>query len=138
MPEMIDLLGPWPVVSTLASHIGIGDLFQLSRVNSDFRALLHGFPQLEESATTPNDANGNVREGLLVGRHQSPYWKHLKKLTQMHCAEPEHRKGYNFGLCRLCCIPICDGCLVRVSETTQSIFITVLWLKREREGGRDK
>ena len=116
MPELIDLLFPWPVVSTLASHLGIGDLLHLSRVNSEVRAVLHGFPRPRQS-TQPNqkdEGDAEVRQDIFVGWHQNPYWKHLKSLTQMSCAESDHRKGYHFGLCRYCSSPVCDACIVRV------------------------
>lgn len=121
MPELIDLLYPWPVVSALTAHLGIGDLFHLSRVNSEYRAVLHGFPRPKQAP--PLSVHGDemateVRPDIFIGMHQNSYWKHLKCTTQMSCAEPDHRKGYHVGLCRYCSSPVCDACVVRVSSKT--------------------
>jgi hypothetical protein len=117
MPELIDLLFPWPVVSTLASYLGVADLLHLSRVNSEIRAVLHGFPrprQLGSLSSQKDGVTAEVRQDIFVGWHQNPYWKHVKSIAQMNCAELDHRKGYHFGLCRYCSSPVCDACIVRV------------------------
>ena len=122
MPDLTDLLYPWPVVSALASYLGVGDLLHLSRVNSEFRAVLHGFPrpkpQVKQSTALAIHDDGmkeGVRADIFVGLHQNSNWKHLKSTADMSCTEPGHRKGYHVGLCRYCSNPVCDACVVRVS-----------------------
>ncbi|KAE8549461.1 hypothetical protein TMatcc_000462 [Talaromyces marneffei ATCC 18224] len=86
MPELIDLLFPWPVVSTLVSHLGVEDLLQLSRANSEVRAVLHGFPRPRQPTSQLGQKDGataEVRKDIFVGWHQNTYWKHLKSLAQM-------------------------------------------------------
>jgi hypothetical protein len=118
MPELADLLYPWPVVSSLASYLGVGDLFHLARVNSEFRAVLHGFPRPRKQSTLSSiDEDGikdGVRPDIFVGWHQNAYWKNLKSTAYMSCTEVGHRKGYHVGLCRYCSSPVCDACIVRV------------------------
>lgn len=113
MPDLLDLIYHWPIVSTLALHLGVGDLIQLSRTNSSYRAALHGFP-----LPRPDDGASNwirVRAEIFIGMHQSSYWRNLKSIAHMWCAEANHRRGYRAELCRYCSIPVCDACVVRVS-----------------------
>ncbi|QKX55895.1 uncharacterized protein TRUGW13939_02994 [Talaromyces rugulosus] len=113
MPELLDIIYPWPVVSTLALYLGVGDLIQLSRVSTGCRAALHGFPR-----PRPDDGAGDwirVRAEIFIGMHQSSYWRNLKSIAQMSCAEANHRRGYRAELCRYCSIPVCDACVVRES-----------------------
>jgi hypothetical protein len=117
MPELLDLLYPWPVVSTLALYLGLGDLIQLSRVSTGCRAALHGFPR-----PRPDDGAGDwirVRAEIFIGMHQSSYWRNLKSTAQMSCAEANHRRGYRAELCRYCSIPVCDACVVRVCSSLE-------------------
>ena len=44
MASLLDLLSPYPILETLVSVLPLGDLFNLSKTNSSFRAALHGFP----------------------------------------------------------------------------------------------
>ncbi|KAH8697418.1 hypothetical protein BGW36DRAFT_378669 [Talaromyces proteolyticus] len=129
MPTLLDVLYPWPVVSTLALNLGVGDLLQLSRVNSAYRAVLHGFPRPERHDSNRHDsASVRVRPDIFVGHHQSSYWKNLKSTAQMSCAEPHHRRGYRAELCRYCSFPICDACVVRESFDQ----VTSAWRTRTR------
>ncbi|QSS49594.1 hypothetical protein I7I53_09993 [Histoplasma capsulatum var. duboisii H88] len=41
--ELLDLIRQFPVVSVLVPQMGLGDILNLSRVNSHYRAVLHGF-----------------------------------------------------------------------------------------------
>jgi hypothetical protein len=114
MPGLLDILYPWPVVSILASHLGVGDLLQLSRVNTECRAALHGFP-LPAPTLGDNEQPGSVRNDIFVGLHRTSYWTCLKAMAQMRCSEPNHRKGNRADLCRHCSMPVCEACVVRVS-----------------------
>lgn len=96
MPGLLDILYPWPVVSNLASHLGIGDLLNLSRLNSECRAALHGFPPPSSSISSSNGAgstDSTVRPDIYIGEHRTRYWTGLKSIAQMLCSEPNHRKG---------------------------------------------
>ncbi|KKA24976.1 hypothetical protein T310_1010 [Rasamsonia emersonii CBS 393.64] len=99
MPGLLDILYPWPVISILISHLGVGDLLQLSRVNTQCRAALHGFP-LPAAPPAPEPAAPVVRPDIFVGLHRTPYWTALKAIAQMRCSEPNHRKGKQTNLCR--------------------------------------
>lgn len=119
MPELVDLLSLWPVVSVLASHLGLGDLIQLARVNSEYRAVLHGFPLPAPRCTalTGPDQDGKpqaVRGDLFIGCHQTPYWNQLKARAKWDCTEATHFQGNTTGLCRYCSMPVCMTCIVRV------------------------
>lgn len=114
MPGLLDILYPWPVISILISHLGVGDLLQLSRVNTQCRAALHGFP-LPAAPPAPEPAAPVVRPDIFVGLHRTPYWTALKAIAQMRCSEPNHRKGKQTNLCRYCSMPVCDACIVKVS-----------------------
>ena len=75
MAELLDLLSIYPVLSQLVPQISLGDLVNLSRVNSTFRAVLHGFP-------LPN---------LRWGKHPSIQSFNTKTLLGMasHCSFAE-------------------------------------------------
>lgn len=117
MPALLDILYPWPVVSILASHLGVGDLLQLSRVNAECRAALHGFPPpapTSSQLSMQDESTRSVRADIFVGLHRTSYWKSLKGMAQMRCSEPNHRKGNQADLCRHCSMPVCEACIVKV------------------------
>ena len=43
MAPLLDLLSQYPILENLVSVLPLGDLFNLSKTNSNFRAALHGF-----------------------------------------------------------------------------------------------
>lgn len=131
MPEVLDVLCPWPVVSTLASYLGYGDLLSLSRSSSDCRAILHGFPPPNihgglpsPSYSQPSDdgSNCSIRKDLYIGEHQTPQWKVLKRLTHLHCTERNHKKGAIPKPCRYCMMPVCEACIVKVCHLQPPVF----------------
>lgn len=127
MPELVDLLSLWPVVSVLASHLGLGDLIQLARVNSEYRAVLHGFPppaprRVELASPDQGERPQAVREDLFIGRHQTPLWNQLKARANLDCTEAMHFQGNTTGLCRYCSMPVCMTCIVRVSRSHLTLY----------------
>ena len=123
MPEVLDVLSPWPVVTTLVCYLGVGDLLNLSRSSSDCRAVLHGFPfprlpnglsTASSSQPSGDESNSSIRKDIFIGEHQTPQWKVLKGLAQLNCTEPNHKKGSVPKPCRYCSMPVCEACIVKV------------------------
>ncbi|KAL2006056.1 hypothetical protein VTN00DRAFT_9710 [Thermoascus crustaceus] len=147
MPGLLDIFYPWPVVSNLASHLGIGDLLNLSRLNSECRAALHGFPPPSSSSSSSNgtaSTDSDVRPDIYVGEHGTGYWTGLKSIAQMLCSELNHRKGNISKLCRYCSMPVCDACIVKESFAkpinayrTRTRYLCVgCWAKGKPHKGR--
>jgi hypothetical protein len=127
MATLLDVVYPWPVVSTLVCHLGIADLLNLSRVNRKFRAVLHDFPlpSSESNLQLIDSATLLVRPDIYLGQHRTPYWTYLKAISQRICAEQAHRKGTKADLCRYCSMPVCDACIVRVRAN--ALVATTFW-----------
>ncbi|KAK2789440.1 hypothetical protein FQN53_001886 [Emmonsiellopsis sp. PD_33] len=116
MPELLDLIRIFPVVSTIVPQMGLGDVLNLSRVNSHYRAVLHGFA-LPASSSSSCFSPQQVRPDIHIGDHQTAYWKAIKKSGQLLCSEPFHRKGSTPRLCTYCSMPVCEACIVRQKES---------------------
>ena len=106
MASLLDLLGAYPVVEALASCLGLGDIINLSRVNSLYRATLHGFRY--ESL--------HNQSALFVGQHKTRYWENLKSKSILRCAESRHKPNtHAVKSCRICSFPVCEACIIRDS-----------------------
>ena len=105
MAVLLDLLHPYPVLETLASVMGAGDLFNLSKVSSTYRAALHGFLDISLVERDAVDLS-TVRLTLLVGQHQTTCWEKLKARSRLRCSEPQHSKGTDPKVCILCSMPV--------------------------------
>ena len=114
MTVLLDLLSPYPILENLASALTLGDFFNLSKVNSAYRAALHGFekPIVDEAGTT---SNRNLRSVLLIGAHRTPFWENLKARTRLQCSEPQHKRGPKPQGCLICSMPVCEACIVKAS-----------------------
>jgi hypothetical protein len=110
---LADIIRPWPVAQSLASHVAAGDLISLARCSSELRASLHGFG-LAEPLPHQNDDN-HIRDSINVGMHGTPYWQLLKDTAQQKCSSKTHTKGEKVHSCRLCSTLICEACIVRSS-----------------------
>lgn len=114
MTILLDLLFPYPIVEDLASSLALGDLFSLSKVNSAYRAALHGF----ENAVSHEDItkrNVTLRPSLLIGAHRTRFWENLKARTRLQCSEPQHKRGSNAKGCLICSMPVCEACIIKAS-----------------------
>jgi len=113
MASLLDLLSPYPVLEDLASFSGLGDLINLSRANSKYRAALHNF-QLPSQKGKGNFCS--VRPALLIGQHNTVFWKNLKAKSILCCSEPRHKAGsYKVSPCRICSMPVCEACIIKAS-----------------------
>ena len=90
---MLDLLSLIPILDHLASYLPFAGLPNLYRVNSSYRAVLHGFPP----AYDLKDAGKKqmVRESLRIGYHDADLRRHLKSVVAFECSWPAHKKGEN-------------------------------------------
>ncbi|KLJ11217.1 hypothetical protein EMPG_13490 [Blastomyces silverae] len=116
--ELLDLIRQFPIVSALVPHMGLGDVLNLSRVNSHYRAVLHGFAlPISNPADFSNPANKSrrIRPDIHIGDHQTLYWKNIKKSGQLICSEPTHTRGSTPRLCKYCSLPVCEACIVKES-----------------------
>ncbi|KAL2362868.1 hypothetical protein RJZ56_004245 [Blastomyces dermatitidis] len=98
--------------------MGLGDVLNLSRVNSHYRAVLHGFAlPISDPADLINPANSSrrIRPDIHIGDHQTLYWKNIKKSGQLICSEPTHTRGLTPHLCKYCSLPVCEACIVKES-----------------------
>ncbi|PGH33534.1 hypothetical protein GX50_03606 [[Emmonsia] crescens] len=144
-PELLDLIGLFPVVSVLVPHLGLGDVLNLSRVNSHFRAVLHGFalPISDPEDFNPPNRQG-IRPDIHIGDHQTSYWKTIKRSGQLLCSEPTHTRGPTPRLCKFCSLPVCEACIVRESfrQSTSAYksrtrpFCLDCWLSGNPHNGR--
>ncbi|PGH17199.1 hypothetical protein AJ79_01337 [Helicocarpus griseus UAMH5409] len=117
MPELLDLISLFPVVSVLVPHLGLGDVLNLSRVNSEYRAVLHGFalPSPPISPRESTSGTKRIRPEIRIGEHQTLYWKAIKRSGQLVCSEPTHSRGPTPRLCTYCSLPVCEACIVKES-----------------------
>ena len=114
MAVLLDLLSPYPVLERLASVLTLGDLLNLSKVNSAYRSALHGFEKPHADENEPR-GNGNVRSALLIGAHRTRFWENLKARSQAQCSEPHHKRGPNPQGCLICSMPVCEACIIKDS-----------------------
>ncbi|KAG5295210.1 hypothetical protein I7I48_12012 [Histoplasma ohiense] len=116
--ELLDLIRQFPVVSVLVPQMGLGDILNLSRVNSHYRAVLHGFAlPISGPGDVHNHGKGQrqrIRPDIHIGDHQTLYWKRIKKSGQLLCSEPTHTRGPAPRLCKYCSLPVCEACIVKV------------------------
>ncbi|EEH08376.1 hypothetical protein HCBG_03665 [Histoplasma capsulatum G186AR] len=117
--ELLDLIRQFPVVSVLVPQMGLGDILNLSRVNSHYRAVLHGFAlPISGPGDVHNQGKGQrqrIRPDIHIGDHQTLYWKRIKKSGQLLCSEPTHTRGPAPRLCKYCSLPVCEACIVKES-----------------------
>ena len=106
MPVLLNLLSIYPILEELVPHMGLGDVIRLSRVSSQYRAVMHGF---ELPATEENSR-------LRIGEHRTALWESLKSKSVLRCAETQHRPTkHTIRSCRICSFPVCEACVIRES-----------------------
>jgi len=76
MAHLFDLLSAYPVAETLAQALPLASLVNLSKVNAEHRAILHGFPR--PIATKDGEYESKIRPDLYICFHQTDYWRNLK------------------------------------------------------------
>lgn len=113
MPTLCDLLSVNPIAESLASFLSFASLLNLSRINSSYRAALHGFPSVYDSEHETKDPE--VRQSLRVGYHDTNLWRQLKSVVHYECSWPGHKKGDSLLGCRTCSMPICEACILKDS-----------------------
>ena len=108
---LTSVLTPWLVAATVAEYLSVGDLIQLARSCTALRATFHGF--FSPDSPIP----GRVRSSLQIGNHQTSGWRTLKSRATLGCVSVGHRsrQQHETRPCRLCSIPVCQACIVRVS-----------------------
>lgn len=112
MTILFDVISPYPVLENLVAVLSLGDLLNLSKVNSAYRAVLHGFPY-SRPATSTRLSSTSIRSTLLIGKHDSPCWENLKAKSRTLCSEPQHTRGNFIRGCRMCSMPVCEACTIR-------------------------
>ncbi len=118
MASLLDLLSPYPVLENLVSALPLGDLFNLSKTNSLFRAALHGFQVPITAGRRSNGkspANAPIRSSLGIGEHDTIYWKNLKARSLLLCSESQHKRGDKIRGCLMCSMPVCEACIIKAS-----------------------
>ena len=152
--NLLDVITTLSLLERLAKSLPLRSLLSLSRTNSTYRAVLHGFsvpsrsildssdsevtPSVSETETlcyddeqslcfTDSDTiysvnglaqdtkNGGVRPGLNIGEHQTELWMNLKSISMIECSESFHKKGKIFKTCRVCSMPVCELCIIKLS-----------------------
>ncbi|KAK5054540.1 hypothetical protein LTR84_001431 [Exophiala bonariae] len=115
-PALEDLLRIWPIAEALSTYLPVGDLISLARSSTILRAALHGFSEPYENGSKPTDLQGNVRQSLKIGQHDTTSWNRLKLSAPYECSSPKHtKKNLIPKPCRYCSRPICDACIVQSS-----------------------
>ena len=106
MPVLLNLLSIYPILEELVPHMGLGDVIRLSRVNSQYRAVMHGF-ELPATDESPR---------LQIGEHRTALWGSLKSKSVLRCAESQHKPTkHTIRSCRICSFPVCEACVIRDS-----------------------
>lgn len=113
MTTLLDLLSSFPILEAILSVLPLGSLLGLSKVNSDYRAVLHGFSFINEDSGLAQGTN--IRLRLHIGEHQTGTWRHYKSISQLECSERHHTRGENVRGCRVCSMPVCEACIVKSS-----------------------
>lgn len=112
MSSLLDLLWAYPILENLVAVLPLGDLFNLSKTNSVFRAILHGFPiRSVKEPSLPTE----LRPFLSIGRHNTLQWKNLKAKSPLCCSEPQHTRGAKIKGCLMCSMPVCEACVIKAS-----------------------
>lgn len=112
MASLLELLCAYPILENLVAVLPLGDLFNLSKANSKFRAAVHGFPI--RSLEKPSSLKA-VRPTLSIGRHDTSHWKNLKAKSLLCCSEPQHTRGAKINGCLMCSMPVCEVCIIKAS-----------------------
>lgn len=118
MASLLDLLSPYPILETLVSALPLGDLFNLSKTNSLFRAALRGFPipaTVRGQLKGKSRATAEIRPTLQIGEHDTIFWRNLKARSPLLCSEPQHTRGDKIRGCRMCSMPVCEACIIKAS-----------------------
>jgi len=118
MATLLDLLSPYPVLENLVSVLPRGDLFNLCKTNSRFRAALHGFQvpiTMGGRTKGKSPATRPLRSSLRIGEHDTAYWKNLKARSALLCSEPHHTRGHKIRGCLMCSMPVCEACIIKAS-----------------------
>ena len=113
MPTLLAVLSCYPVLEAFLSTLQLGALLNLSKINSDFRFLLHNFEDRPRHSEMSESLE--VRQDLKIGKHQTSSWLKFKSLCLLECSEPHHTKGENPRGCRMCSMPVCEACIVKSS-----------------------
>ena len=107
MALLIDILLISSIQENVSSHLAHGDLSNLSKINSEYRAVLH--------RVRIGSSNQEIRRSLYSGQHGSPYWRRLKAKGLWVCSESHHVQGTVVRDCRMCSMPVCEACVIKVS-----------------------
>ena len=104
MASLLDVLLILPIQENVVSFLTLGDLFNLSKTNSENHDVLHRlriFPNKERSRDTF-------------------HCRGLKAKTLWECSEPHHVRGAGVQSCRICSMPVCEACVIKMSFGRQN------------------
>ena len=113
MASLLDIILMRPIQEALVYKLPLGDLLNLSKTNSTFRAALHGFDFGRQDQELLSFAHS--RPEIRIGQHNTLYWKHCKSRCLLLCSEPHHVRGENVRGCRMCSMPVCEACIIKAS-----------------------
>ncbi|CAF9920064.1 MAG: hypothetical protein GOMPHAMPRED_001968 [Gomphillus americanus] len=122
--NITDLIGQFPIFSSLIKYLDLWDLIQLSRTSAAIRYLCHRFKDDEVFEGTKHISGTNIRKSLRIGQHKTTTWKLYKSLAQKRCRELDHTRGIAPLGCKLCSKPVCFACIVKHSfDKHESTFL---------------
>ncbi len=113
MNSLLGIILIHSIQDSLLDSLPLGDLFNLSRTNSSFRAALHGFEFERRDQELLSSAQS--RPPLHLGHHDTPHWKNCKTKSLLLCSEARHSRGEKIGGCRVCSMPVCEACIIKSS-----------------------
>lgn len=120
MASLLNLILIQPIQEAIVYSLPLGDLLNLSKTNSLFRAAFHGFHFGRHDQELFSFAQS--RPALRIGQHNTPHWKKCKSRSLLLCSEPHHVRGEKVRGCRMCSMPVCEACIIKASfgkrETT--------------------
>lgn len=113
MGSLLNVILIQPIQECLLSSLPLGDLFNLSKTSSAFRAAFHGFQFEQRNQELLSSTQ--LRPPLLIGQHNTWHWKSCKSRSLLLCSEPHHVRGDKVRGCRMCSMPVCEACIIRSS-----------------------
>ena len=113
MASLLDIVLIIPIQEALVYRLSLGDLLNLSKTNSIFRAALHGFNFGRQYQGILPFAPS--RPALRINQHNTFHWKNSKSRSLLLCSEPHHVRGEKVRGCRMCSMPVCEACVIKAS-----------------------
>ncbi len=113
MASFLDLLIILPIRRSLLSMITLCDLTNLSKTNAKIYAALHDSRIVSSGGETLPLIN--LQRSVFFEQQTTPCCEKLDVKPPPICSEPHHVRGNNVQGCIMCSMPVCEGCVIKLS-----------------------